>query len=994
MKINNLSLKNKILLVLIVPFLGFLFYTISSSIKNYNLYSDSGKTKSMVLLGNDIGAYVHQLQIERGLSAGFVKTKGAINGSELVQMRNNTDLKFKELEKRVSNFSTNDEDLNQMLASAIDLQNTVVKTRVEVDEFSIPIPRMLKIYTSGINNLLNIVSFNYINGKDAEINKMGIAHYNLLLYKEQLGLERAMLAVAFASDNTTLESRKKTSDIYAFQKTYLDNFNSFGSTKLKAQFDKLNFSDEFSAALKFKDVYLTKQFEGNFEKDSKLWFQTQTKKIDLVYEVEKSSSDMIIKEANSISSSSLYSLLSVLGIIVFVIFLSIVLLKKSSKLILSDVGGEPVEIKSIVTKILNGDSSIEITENDRNNEGIFGIIVKLLDDWKVKQEETIAKAKEVEIINLEIEEKNIEIEARMALVDKMCIISETDPKGYITYVNDKQCEVAQYSRDEMVGSNMNMVRHPDTSKEIFKEMWSTIGRGNIFTGFIKNKRKDGTPYYIYGAFGPVLGNDGKPKKYIGIRVDLTESTIAKLESEGLVNAVESSYASIEFEPNGTIINANKNFQLVSEYNLNEIQGKHHRIFVEPSYAQSSEYVQFWNDLGNGIAKNDIIKRVTKTGKEIWLQAVYSPVFDDQGRVSKILKVASDVTEATNAAVETKKAADEVTRVLTSLAEGDLTQKYDIETKGDLKTMGDSLNKTIDVLSNLISTVISNAQNIASASVEMSSSAQQLSEGATGQASSVEEISSSMEEMTANIQQNTSNSRQTEKISTQAATDINISKESVMETVNSMKTIASKISIIGEISRQTNLLALNAAVEAARAGEHGRGFAVVAAEVRKLAERSQQAATEIDDVSSKSVDIAQKSGEMLFEVVPNIQKTSDLVQEITASSVEQSSGAEQVNSAIQNLNNVVQENAATAEEMAASAEELNAQADILQEAVNFFKLSTSSLQKESPKVVAKKVEKKSAPSQTKTPVSKPSSNSGRVDIKLGGPDSLDSDFMEF
>ena len=197
----------------------------------------------------------------------------------------------------------------------------------------------------------------------------------------------------------------------------------------------------------------------------------------------------------------------------------------------------------------------------------------------------------------------------------------------------------------------------------------------------------------------------------------------------------------------------------------------------------------------------------------------------------------------------------------------------------------------------------------------------------------------MEEMTANIQQNTSNSRQTEKISTQAASDIMISKDSVMETVNSMKLIASKISIIGEISRQTNLLALNAAVEAARAGEHGRGFAVVAAEVRKLAERSQQAATEIDEVYSKSVDVAQKSGEMLFEVVPNIQKTSDLVQEVTASSVEQSSGAEQVNSAIQNLNNVVQENAATAEEMAAGAEELNAQSELLKEAVAFFKIKT-------------------------------------------------------
>ena len=628
-------------------------------------------------------------------------------------------------------------------------------------------------------------------------------------------------------------------------------------------------------------------------------------------------------------------------------------------------------------------------------------IIIEFEESKDSQEEIEARAKQqaenlkdIEEKNILIEEKNIEIEGRMAILDKLCIISETDLKGHITYVNDLQCEVAQYSREEMIGSNMNMVRHPDTSKEIFKEMWSTIGRGNIFTGFIKNKRKDGTPYYIYGAFGPVLGNDGKPKKYIGIRVDLTESTIKQQNSRGVVEAIDGSNPYIEFSPQGNILHANTLFLQAMGYSLDEIVGKHHRMFVPSDISSSTAYASFWNELERGDSKKDVYRRLTKSGETVYLQSIYAPVKDDMGRVVKVLKIATDITRQYEIELETQTATKEATRVLSALSSGDLTQKYQVESKGDLKMMGDSLNQTINILSELITTVVSNAQNIASSSVEMSSSAQQLSEGATGQASSVEEISSSMEEMTANIQQNTSNSRQTEKISTQAATDINISKESVMETVNSMKTIASKISIIGEISRQTNLLALNAAVEAARAGEHGRGFAVVAAEVRKLAERSQQAATEIDEVSSKSVDIAQKSGEMLFEVVPNIQKTSDLVQEITASSVEQSSGAEQVNSAIQNLNNVVQENAATAEEMAASAEELNAQSDILQEAVNFFKLNTSSLQKESPKVVAKKVEKKSAPSQTKKPVSKPSSNSGKVDIKLGGPDSLDSDFMEF
>jgi methyl-accepting chemotaxis protein len=644
-----------------------------------------------------------------------------------------------------------------------------------------------------------------------------------------------------------------------------------------------------------------------------------------------------------------------------------------------------------------------------------------------------------------------EIDVRMKLVDEMCIVSETDLKGYITYVNDLHCEVSQYKREELMGANQNIVRHEDMDKAVFKELWATVGRGQIFRGPVKNKKKDGTPYYVDGIFAPVLGANGKPIKYIGVRYENTKVTIEKQASDGVVNAINASFAYIDFDTKGTILSANENFLNTLGYSLPEIVGRHHRMFVEPEFANSSAYSRFWLDLEQGIAQNDLFKRVTKAGKEIWIQAVYSPVKDEMGRITKIVKIATDVTNATNAAIatkkasdemirvlgslgtgdlsqkyailsegelkmmgdslnhtidilisqkegeiETQKAAEEVSRVITALSEGDLTQKYAIESKGKLKEMGDNLNQTIEILRTLISKVVSNTENIAAASVQMSSSAQQLSEGATNQASSVEEISSSMEEMTANIQQNTSNSRETERIASKASVDILESKESVNATENSMKLIASKISIIGEISRQTNLLALNAAVEAARAGEHGRGFAVVAAEVRKLAERSQLAATEIDEVSAKSVYVAQKSGQMLNDVVPNIQKTADLVQEITASSIEQSSGSEQINSAIQVLNNVVQENAATAEEMAAGSEELSAQAESLQEAISFFNLGDegNSMKTARSSNVVKSYSSKANHAAPKPKSSSTIGKSANVKIDLGGPDSLDSDFMQF
>lgn len=197
-------------------------------------------------------------------------------------------------------------------------------------------------------------------------------------------------------------------------------------------------------------------------------------------------------------------------------------------------------------------------------------------------------------------------------------------------------------------------------------------------------------------------------------------------------------------------------------------------------------------------------------------------------------------------------------------------------------------------------------------------------------------------MTANIRQNADNAMQAEKISIPAANDAGEGGAAVNETVAAMKQIADKINIVEEIARQTNLLALNAAIEAARAGEHGKGFAVVAAEVRKLAERSQQAAAEINDLSTNSVDVADKAGKLLEVIVPNIQRTSELVQEISAASKEQDAGAEQINRSIQQLDGVIQQNASASEEMASTAEELSSQSELLAEMISFFNVSNTSI----------------------------------------------------
>ncbi len=275
------------------------------------------------------------------------------------------------------------------------------------------------------------------------------------------------------------------------------------------------------------------------------------------------------------------------------------------------------------------------------------------------------------------------------------------------------------------------------------------------------------------------------------------------------------------------------------------------------------------------------------------------------------------------------------QVAEQIAEGDLTVTVNL--LSDKDTLGKSLSTMVERLREIVSDVKNSANNVSSGSQQMSSSSQEMSQGTSEQAAAAEETSSSVEQMAANIRQNADNAMQAEKIAAKSAADSESSGRAVTETVSAMKEIAKNILVIEDIARQTNLLSLNATIEAARAEEHGRGFAVVASEVRALAERSRAAATEINTLANSSVTIAEKAAEMLSNLVPDIQRTAQLVQEISAASKEQNTGTEQINTAIQQLDQVIQQNFAVSEETAAMAEELAAQAEHLQNTIGFFKV---------------------------------------------------------
>jgi methyl-accepting chemotaxis protein len=568
-------------------------------------------------------------------------------------------------------------------------------------------------------------------------------------------------------------------------------------------------------------------------------------------------------------------------------------------------------------------------------------------------------------------------QGKLNALDRAMAVIEFDPEGIIQTANQNFLNVVGYTLDEIVGKHHRIFVDPaEAQSPAYADFWRTLQRGMFTASRYRRLGKGGKEIWIRASYNPILDAEGKTIGVVKYATDITEQRNATADIEGQVAAISRSQAVIEFTMSGEIIKANDNFLNAMGYRQEDIRGRHHRMFIEPEYAATQAYQDFWAALGRGEYQAAEFKRIGNGGKEVWILATYNPILNADGKPLKVVKFATDITAR-------KRAINILNQSLQQLAAGDLSTNIDHELPDDLDQLRHAYNRSLQQLRDLVTQIQTVTSEVESAAAEITSGTCDLSERTEQAASNLEETAASMEEMAATVRQNADNAKNADQLANVANQTASKGGGVVERAVtamsgieNSAQKITDIIGVIDEIAFQTNLLALNASVEAARAGEAGKGFAVVAQEVRQLAQRSAQAASDIKTLIQDSnsqvkdgVQLVNQAGEALGEIVGSIAKVTGIVQEISSASQEQASGVQEINGAINSMDEMTQQNSALVEESTAAARALSDQAGKLAELIAFFKLDGAAARVQHPSS-APRQPAKSTPDRPKAKVQRP------------------------
>ncbi|HWK54491.1 MAG TPA: methyl-accepting chemotaxis protein, partial [Hyphomicrobiales bacterium] len=530
----------------------------------------------------------------------------------------------------------------------------------------------------------------------------------------------------------------------------------------------------------------------------------------------------------------------------------------------------------------------------------------------------------------------------------------------------------------------------EAAQPAYREFWAALARGEAQNGTFRRIDAAGQDVWITASYTPIRGPDGKVCKVVEYARDISEQLRINVDNKGQIDAIRASQAVIQFGVDGTVLEVNPRFLNVVGYTLEQIQGRHHRFLVDPIEADHLDYARFWQALARGEAQAGEFRRIGAQGREIWIQATYTPIRDSRGHVCKVVKYATDITASKHTLLELdriiaavgqgdldqradltgatgdnlrlrqninrmldaiKTPLDEVSQVMAALGQRDLSTQVRGDYQGSMEMMKQHVNLAVRQLNDFMLQVQGSASLVRHSAEELAQASQTLGSRSEEQAASLEETAAAMEELSTTVEQNAANARLAEELAREASTKAVAGGEVVREAIGAMaeinassRKISDIITVIDEIAFQTNLLALNAAVEAARAGDQGRGFAVVADEVRNLAGRSAVAAKEIKGLiadSTRKVEQGSlqvnRSGETLDAIVGAVKRVSATVSEIMAATLEQSNGIEMINQTVQNMDGNTQHNATLVEELAASGEQLREQAGLLNSHVESFAL---------------------------------------------------------